>query len=114
MVHLLALDTSKPRLDAFLKEHPYIKAELVRLGEEQLVNRIMSETRASRFAFDVLSATIGSARCKPSGVRRRPPSACSSSPNRSRSGAAATASPPSWSAPAKYRPPGRIISKSSE
>lgn len=37
----MALDTSKPLLDAFLKEHPYINAELVRLGEEQLVNRIL-------------------------------------------------------------------------
>lgn len=51
----MAVDTSKPLLDGFLKEHPYIKAELVRLGEEQLVNRILSETRAGRWGFDVLS-----------------------------------------------------------
>ena len=35
----MAVDTSKPLLDAFVKEYPFIKAELVRLGEEQLMNR---------------------------------------------------------------------------
>ncbi|HEX5019028.1 MAG TPA: hypothetical protein VFX54_00100, partial [Candidatus Binatia bacterium] len=44
----MAIDTSKPLLDAFLKEYPFIKAELVRAGEEQLMNRILSETRAGR------------------------------------------------------------------
>ena len=51
----MAVDTSKPLLDAFLKEHPYINAELVRLGEEQLVNRIFGEIRAGLWSFDVLS-----------------------------------------------------------
>ncbi len=37
----MAIDTSKPVLDAFEKEYPFIKTELVRLGEEQLVNRIL-------------------------------------------------------------------------
>jgi iron(III) transport system substrate-binding protein len=31
----MAIDTSKPLLDAFQKEYPFIKAELVRAGEEQ-------------------------------------------------------------------------------
>ena len=53
----MAVDTSKPLLDAYLKEYPFIKAELVRLGEEQLVNRILSEIRAGRWAFDVLSTS---------------------------------------------------------
>ena len=53
----MAVDTSKPVLDAFVKEYPFIKPELVRLGEEQLVNRILSETRAGRWAFDVLSTS---------------------------------------------------------
>ena len=44
----MAVDTSKPVLDAYLREYPFIKAELVRLGEEQLVNRILTETRAGR------------------------------------------------------------------
>src|SRR5215831_9352014 len=41
----MAIDTSKPLLDAFIKEYPFMKAELVRAGEEQLMNRILSETR---------------------------------------------------------------------
>ena len=53
----MAVDTSKPLLDAFLKEHPYIKAELIRLGEEQLVNRILGEIRAGFWAFDALSTS---------------------------------------------------------
>ena len=53
----MAVDTSKPLLDAFLNEHPYIKAELIRLGEEQLVNRILTEIRAGRWSFDVLSTS---------------------------------------------------------
>ncbi|MBM2805425.1 MAG: Extracellular solute-binding protein, partial [Deltaproteobacteria bacterium] len=32
----MAIDTSKPVLDAFEKEYPFIKTELVRAGEEQL------------------------------------------------------------------------------
>ena len=43
----MAIDTSKPLLDAFVKEYPFIKADLVRAGEEQLMNRVLSETRAA-------------------------------------------------------------------
>ena len=53
----MAVDTSKPLLDAFLKEHPFIKAELVRAGEEQLMNRILSETRAGKWLFDAVSTS---------------------------------------------------------
>lgn len=53
----MAIDTSKPLLDAFLKEYPFIKAELVRAGEEQLMNRILSETRAGRWMFDAVSTS---------------------------------------------------------
>ena len=53
----MAIDTSKPVLDAFEKEYPFIKTELVRAGEEQLVNRIVSENRAGRWAFDALSTS---------------------------------------------------------
>ena len=53
----MAIDTSKPVLDAFLKEYPFIKAELVRAGEEQLMTRILSETRAGRWLFDVISTS---------------------------------------------------------
>lgn len=53
----MAIDTSKPLLDGFLKEYPFIKADLVRAGEEQLMTRIMSETRAGRWAFDAVSTS---------------------------------------------------------
>jgi iron(III) transport system substrate-binding protein len=53
----MAVDTSKPLLDAFQKEYPFIKAELVRAGEEQLMNRILSETRAGKWLFDALSTS---------------------------------------------------------
>ena len=53
----MAIDTSKPLLDAFLKEYPFIKADLVRAGEEQLMNRMMSETRAGQWFFDAVSTS---------------------------------------------------------
>ena len=53
----MAIDTSKPLLDAFTKEYPFIKAELVRAGEEQLMNRVLSETRAGRWMFDAISTS---------------------------------------------------------
>jgi iron(III) transport system substrate-binding protein len=53
----MAIDTSKPLLDAFIKEYPFIKADLVRAGEEQLTNRIMSETRAGKWYFDAVSTS---------------------------------------------------------
>ena len=53
----MAIDTSKPLLDAFVKEYPFIKAELVRAGEEQLMNRVLSETRAGKWLFDAISTS---------------------------------------------------------
>jgi len=53
----MAIDTSKPLLDAFLKEYPFIHADLVRAGEEQLSNRIMTETRAGKWLFDAVSTS---------------------------------------------------------
>jgi iron(III) transport system substrate-binding protein len=53
----MAIDTSKPLLDAFVKEYPFIKADLVRAGEEQLMNRILSETRAGQWLFDAISTS---------------------------------------------------------
>src|ERR1041384_7619674 len=53
----MAIDTSKPLLDAFQKEYPFIKAELVRAGEEQLMNRISTETRAGQWLFDAISTS---------------------------------------------------------
>jgi iron(III) transport system substrate-binding protein len=53
----MAIDTSKPLLDAFQKEYPFIKADLVRGGEEQLMTRITSETRGGMWAFDAVSTS---------------------------------------------------------
>jgi iron(III) transport system substrate-binding protein len=53
----MAIDTSKPLLDAFLKEYPFIQPDLVRAGEEQLMNRILTETRAGKWYFDVVSTS---------------------------------------------------------
>jgi len=53
----MAIDTSKPLLDAFLKEYPFISADLVRAGEEQLSNRIMTESRAGKWLFDTVSTS---------------------------------------------------------
>lgn len=53
----MAIDTSKPLLDALLKEYPFIKAELVRAGEEQLTTRILNETRAGKWSFDAMSGS---------------------------------------------------------
>ena len=53
----MAIDTSKPLLDAFLQEYPFIKPDLVRAGEEQLTNRIMTETRAGKWSFDAVSTS---------------------------------------------------------
>ncbi len=51
----MAIDLSKPLLDAFTKEYSFIKGDLVRAGNEQLTNRIFNETRAGKWAFDLLS-----------------------------------------------------------
>ena len=53
----MAIDTSKPLLDAFEKEYPFVKTDLVRAGEEQLVNRVLNETRAGLWGFDVLATS---------------------------------------------------------
>jgi iron(III) transport system substrate-binding protein len=53
----MAIDTSKPLLDAFQKEYPFIRAELVRAGEEQLMNRVLGEIRAGRWSFDAISTS---------------------------------------------------------
>ncbi|HKA32122.1 MAG TPA: hypothetical protein VKH64_02840, partial [Candidatus Binatia bacterium] len=55
----MAIDTSKPLLDAFMNEYPFLKdkAELARLGEEQLLNRILTEARAGKILFDVVSSS---------------------------------------------------------
>jgi iron(III) transport system substrate-binding protein len=53
----MAIDTSKPLLDVFLKQYPFIQADLVRAGEEQLLNRILTEARAGKWFFDAVSSS---------------------------------------------------------
>jgi iron(III) transport system substrate-binding protein len=52
----MAIDTSKPLVDVFEKQYA-IKIELVRAGEEQLLNRILTEDRAGKSLFDVVSSS---------------------------------------------------------
>jgi iron(III) transport system substrate-binding protein len=53
----MAIDTSKPLVDVFEKQYPFVRIELVRAGEEQLLNRIMTEERAGKSLFDVVSSS---------------------------------------------------------
>lgn len=46
---------SKPLLDDFEKQYPFIKTELFRASGEKTLNRIMTETRAGRWDFDVVA-----------------------------------------------------------
>ncbi len=48
------IDDSQPMLDAFMKKYPFIKAELWRGSSEKVLNRIMTETRAGKFLYDVV------------------------------------------------------------
>ncbi len=52
----MAVDTSKPLVDVFEKQYG-IKMDLVRAGEEQLLNRILTEQRAGKSVFDVVSSS---------------------------------------------------------
>jgi iron(III) transport system substrate-binding protein len=51
----MAIDDSKPVLDAFSKEFPFVKPQLVRLGGQPLLNRIMTESKAGRSTFDTVA-----------------------------------------------------------
>ena len=46
---------SKPLLDDFEKQHPFVKGEIFRASGEKTLNRIMTETRAGRWDFDVIT-----------------------------------------------------------
>jgi iron(III) transport system substrate-binding protein len=50
----MAVDQSQPLMNAFQKKYPAIKPTLVRLGGGALMNRVLTETRAGRFDFDVV------------------------------------------------------------
>ncbi len=51
----MAVDTTQPLLDAFLKEYPFIKTELVRDIGERIMTRVAVEANAGKWSFDVLS-----------------------------------------------------------
>jgi iron(III) transport system substrate-binding protein len=45
---------SKPLLDDFEKQYPFIKGEIFRASGEVILNRIITETRAGKWNFDVV------------------------------------------------------------
>lgn len=51
----MRITDSKPLLDAFEKQYPFIKTDLFRASGEKTLNRIMTETRAGRWEFDVVA-----------------------------------------------------------
>ena len=51
------ISDSKRLLDSFEKKYPFVKTHLSRSGGDRTVNKIMSETRAGRWQFDVVSAS---------------------------------------------------------
>lgn len=51
----MRITDSKPLLEAFEKQYPFIKTELFRSSGEKTLNRIMTETRAGRWEFDVVA-----------------------------------------------------------
>jgi iron(III) transport system substrate-binding protein len=46
---------SKPLLDDFEKLYPFVKGEIFRASGEKTLNRIMTESRAGRWDFDVVT-----------------------------------------------------------
>ncbi len=51
----MTLDQSKQMVDRFEKKYPFVKTELYRTGGGPLLNKILTEARAGRYAWDVLS-----------------------------------------------------------
>jgi iron(III) transport system substrate-binding protein len=47
------VNESKPLLDDFEKQYPFIKVDLFRSSGENVQNRVFTETRAGRWSFDV-------------------------------------------------------------
>jgi len=46
---------SKPLLDDFEKQYPFIKGEIFRASGEKTLNRIITEARAGRSEFDIVT-----------------------------------------------------------
>lgn len=53
----MAIDTSKPMLEAFMKRYPFIKVQFIRTGSAQLINRVTTETLTGKWLFDVVSTS---------------------------------------------------------
>jgi iron(III) transport system substrate-binding protein len=53
----LNINDSNALLNRFQQKYPFIKAELLRAGSEQLLNRILTEDSAGRSALDVVNLT---------------------------------------------------------
>ncbi|MGH7830517.1 MAG: ABC transporter substrate-binding protein [Candidatus Binatia bacterium] len=51
----MSISDSRPLLDLFEKKYPFIKAHLLRASSEKTLNRIMTETKAGRWDFDVVA-----------------------------------------------------------
>lgn len=49
------LTESKPLLDDFERQYPFIKGEIVRASGERTLNRIVTEARANHSAFDIVT-----------------------------------------------------------
>ena len=50
----MAIDQSKVVVDRFQQKYPFIKATFLRLGGGALMNRVLTEARAGKHAFDVV------------------------------------------------------------
>ncbi len=51
----MSIAESKPLADDFEKQYPFIKIDLFRASGEKVQNRVLTETRAGRWGFDVAS-----------------------------------------------------------
>jgi iron(III) transport system substrate-binding protein len=51
----MGVDDSQPFGTAFSKKHPYLKVEVVRASSEKLLNRLLTEVRAGKYLFDVVT-----------------------------------------------------------
>ena len=50
----MSVDQSQPLMNAFQKKYPAIKPVLMRAGGGAVMNRVLTETRAGMFGFDVV------------------------------------------------------------
>ena len=51
----MGVSDSNPLLDAFKNKYPFVKTEAVRSTGERTLSRILTETRAGRWQFDVVT-----------------------------------------------------------